>query len=325
MQFLRFSAFVHPCPGLLMSLIRFDGRVAVITGAGRGIGRQYALDLAARGARVVVNDVGGSVAGEDSSLAPATAVAAEITAGGGVALANGDDIATPAGAARLITAAREAFGRVDVLLCNAGILRDRTLVKMPPEDFESVVRVHLLGTAWVTRAAMPLMRDQRYGRVVVTTSHSGLFGNFGQTNYAAAKMGLVGFMLAVKEEGAKHGILANAVAPLAATRLGAGVFPDTLERDLVPEQVSPVVVWLASEACRVSGEILLAGAGKVARAALVQNDGIGRLGEALTPEFVADQWSRLADMSGAMSHPNAAAAFLAWLGAPAFGPRPGPG
>lgn len=306
-----------------MSQIRFDGRVAVITGAGRGLGRQYALDLAARGARVVVNDLGGTVTGEGLSPTPAAAVAAEITAAGGTALASEHDIATPDGAADLVTLAHEAFGRVDILVCNAGILRDRTLVKMPPGDFEQVVRVHLLGTAWVTRAALPLMRNQRYGRVVVTTSHSGLFGNFGQTNYAAAKMGLVGFMLALKEEGAKYGILANAVAPLAATRLGAGVFPDNLERDLIPEHVSPVVVWLASEACLVSGEVLLAGAGKVARTVLVQNDGIGRLGEALTPELVADQWSRLADMTGAASHPNAAAAFLAWLGAPAFGPRPG--
>ena len=305
-----------------MSLIRFDGRVAVITGAGRGLGRQYALDLAARGARVVVNDLGGTVSGDGLSPAPAAAVAAEITAAGGAALASEHDVATPDGAAALIAMAREAFGRVDALVCNAGILRDRTLVKMPPEDFERVVRVHLLGTAWAAQAALPLMREQGYGRVVVTTSHSGLFGNFGQTNYAAAKLGLVGFMLALKEEGAKHGILANAVAPLAATRLGAGVFPDALERDLVPGHVSPVVLWLASEACRVSGEILLAGAGKVARAALVQNDGIGRLGEALTPESVADQWGRLADMTGATSHPNAAAAFLAWLGAPAFGPRP---
>ena len=305
-----------------MSLIRFDGRVAVITGAGRGLGRQYALDLAARGARVVVNDLGGTVSGEGLSPTPAGAVAAEITAAGGSALASEHDVATPDGAAALIAMAREGFGRVDALVCNAGILRDRTLVKMPPEDFERVVRVHLLGTAWATQAALPLMREQRYGRVVATTSHSGLFGNFGQTNYAAAKMGLVGFMLALKEEGAKHGILANAVAPLAATRLGAGVFPDALERDLVPAQVSPVVLWLASEACQVSGEILLAGAGKVARVAMVQNDGIGRLGEALTPESVADQWDRLADMTGATSHPNAAAAFLAWLGAPAFGPRP---
>jgi NAD(P)-dependent dehydrogenase (short-subunit alcohol dehydrogenase family) len=302
-----------------MSELRFDGRVAVITGAGRGLGRQYALDLAARGARVVVNDLGGTVAGEGASADPARTVAAEIAARGGTALANREDVATPEGAARLVASAREAFGRVDALVCNAGILRDRTLANLAPADFEAVVRVHLLGTAWAARAVLPVMREQQYGRIVVTTSHSGLFGNFGQTSYASAKMGLVGFMLALKEEGARHGILVNAVAPLAVTRLGAGVFPPTLERELVAERVSPVVVWLASEACQVSGEIVLAGAGRVARAALVQSRGIGTVGQVLTPEQVADQWDRLADLTGASPHSSAAAAFLDWLGAPAFG------
>jgi len=303
-----------------MPQIRFEGRVAIVTGAGRGLGRQYALDLASRGAMVVVNDLGGSVAGEAGTEDPAAAVTAEITAAGGTALASREDVSAPEGADRLVASALEAFGRVDALVCNAGILRDRTLANLSPADFEAVVRVHLLGTAWVARAVLPAMRAQRYGRIVVTTSHSGLFGNFGQTNYAAAKMGLVGFMLALKEEGARHGIQANAIAPLAVTRLGAGVFPEALERELEPERVSPVVLWLVSEACPVSGEILLAGAGRVARVVLVQNQGIGAIGDPLTPESVAAQWDRLAALDSVAAYRNAAEAFQGWLGAPAFRP-----
>lgn len=305
-----------------MADIRLDGRVAVVTGGGRGLGRSYALGLAARGARVVVNDVGGTVAGEGASAVPAEEVAAEIRGLGGEAIASPENVSEPVGAERLVAAAREAFGRVDAVVCNAGILRDRTLLKMSPAEFAEVVRVHLLGSAWVAKAALPVMRDQRYGRIIVTTSHSGLFGNFGQTNYAAAKLGLVGFMLALAQEGAPHGILANAIAPLAVTRLGAGVFPDELVPFLVPEQVAPVVTWLCSEACNVTGQIVLAAGGLVARAALVQTAGFGELGKELTPEAVAEGWPRTNDMANAAGYPNSAAAFMAWLGQPAFAGPP---
>jgi NAD(P)-dependent dehydrogenase (short-subunit alcohol dehydrogenase family) len=298
--------------------VRFDDQVVVITGAARGLGRAYALAVAERGAAVVVNDFGGSVAGESGSAGPAERLAATIRAGGGRALANADDVGTADGAARVIAAAREAFGRVDAVIANAGILRDRTLLKMPPADFEEVVRVHLLGTAWVVQAALPLMRAQSYGRVVVTTSHSGLFGNFGQTNYAAAKLGLVGFMLALKEEGAKHGILANAVAPLAVTRLGAGVFPDELAARLTPEHVAPVVVWLASGQCDVSGQVVLAGAGRVARAELVHGEGIAS-DAVLTPEEIGRRWPEIAAMSSSRPFGNIGESLRWWLGGPGFG------
>jgi NAD(P)-dependent dehydrogenase (short-subunit alcohol dehydrogenase family) len=298
--------------------VRFDGRVVVITGAARGLGRAYALAVAGRGAAVVVNDLGGSVAGEGASASPAEELAAAIRAGGGRAIANADDVGTADGAARVIAAAREAFGRVDAVIGNAGILRDRTLLKMPPADFEQVVRVHLLGTAWVVQAALPLMKEQGYGRVVVTTSHSGLFGNFGQTNYAAAKLGLVGFMLALKEEGARYGILANAIAPLAVTRLGAGVFPEELAARLVPDHVAPVVTWLASEQCTVSGEIVLAGAGRVARARLVHGEGIGS-DAPFSPEEIAQRWPEIAAMEGARPFPNIDGALRWWLGGYGFG------
>ncbi|HEX9165405.1 MAG TPA: SDR family NAD(P)-dependent oxidoreductase [Gemmatimonadales bacterium] len=301
-----------------MTAVRFDGRVVVITGAARGLGRAYALAVAERGGAAVINDLGGSVTGEGASANPAEELAASIRAGGGRAIASPDDVGTADGAARVIAAAREAFGRVDAVIANAGILRDRTLIKMPPADFEEVVRVHLLGTAWVVQAALPLMKDQGYGRVVVTTSHSGLFGNFGQTNYAAAKLGLVGFMLALKEEGARHGVLANAVAPLAVTRLGAGVFPDEVATRLTPEHVAPVVTWLASAQCDVSGQIVLAGGGRVARAELVHGDGI-RSDAPLAPEEVGRRWPEIASMSGAQAFGTISDAVRWWLGGSGFG------
>jgi NAD(P)-dependent dehydrogenase (short-subunit alcohol dehydrogenase family) len=304
-----------------MTPIRFDGRVAVVTGAGRGLGRAYALELASRGASVVVNDLGGSVAGEGASLSPAEEVVEEIVAAGGSGVASGDDVSTPEGAEQLMALARARYGRIDAVVCNAGILRDRTLVNMPPEDFALVLKVHVLGTAYAVRAALPAMREQQYGRVVVTTSHSGIFGNFGQTNYATAKLGLVGFMLALKEEGLKYGILANAVAPLASTRLGAGVFPAALEALLTPGRVAPVVTWLCSEACTSTGQVVLCGAGRIARVEIVQNAGIALDDRSLTAETIASRWGEITDMTGARSFPNSREAFTGWLGLPAFVPK----
>ena len=308
----------HPPHPVAPGPVRFDDRVVVITGAARGLGRAYALAVAERGGAVVINDLGGSVAGDGRSASPAEELAATIRAGGGRAIASADDVGTAGGAARVIAAAGETFGRVDAVIANAGILRDRTLLKMPPADFEEVVRVHLLGTAWVVQAALPLMKDQGYGRVVVTTSHSGLFGNFGQTNYAAAKLGLVGFMLALKEEGAPYGVLANAVAPLAVTRLGAGVFPDDLASRLTPEHVAPVVTWLASAQCDVSGQIVLAGGGRVARAELRHGDGITS-DAPLAPEEVGRRWPEIASMSGARPFGTIGDALHWWLSARGFG------
>ena len=194
--------------------IRFDERVAIVTGAGGGLGRSHALALAQRGALVLVNDLGGSVQGQGGDQAAAQQVVNEITAAGGNALANFDNIATPQGAQALVDAAIKAFGRVDVLINNAGILRDKSLVKMDPTDIEAVIRVHLMGSALCSRAVWPVFQERQYGRIVMTTSAAGLYGNFGQSNYAAAKMGLVGLMNALKDEGARYGIRVNTIAPV---------------------------------------------------------------------------------------------------------------
>ena len=240
--------------------IRFDQRVAIVTGAGGGLGRSHAMALAQRGALVVVNDLGGSVQGQGGDQAAAQQVVNDITAAGGKALANFDDIATPQGAQALVDAALKAFGRVDVLINNAGILRDKSLVKMDPADFEAVIRVHLMGSALCSRAVWPVFQERQYGRIVMTTSAAGLYGNFGQSNYAAAKMGLVGLMNALKDEGARYGILVNTIAPVALTRMteGLGPAPETdEEREMrSPRWIAPIVTWLASEeAADVTGRV----------------------------------------------------------------------
>ena len=199
--------------------IRFDGRVAIVTGGGSGLGRSHALLLAARGAKVVINDLGGAVDGSGRSTAAADHVVAEICAGSGVAVASYDSVSDTAGAERIVNIAVERFGRLDILVNNAGFLRDKTFAKMEIADFRAVVDVHLMGAVHCTRAAWPYMKERNYGRVVMTTSGAGLYGNFGQSNYGAAKMGLVGLMNVIKLEGARNGILVNTVAPIAATRM----------------------------------------------------------------------------------------------------------
>jgi NAD(P)-dependent dehydrogenase (short-subunit alcohol dehydrogenase family) len=238
-----------------MNAIRFDGRVAIVTGAGGGLGRSHVMMLASRGARVLVNDLGTSIDGRGQPSQAAEAVAAEIRAGGGVAVANGDDISSTAGTACLADQALDAFGRVDILVNNAGILRDKTFAKMELVDFEKVLRVHLLGAVYCTKVVWDRMTEQGYGRVIVTTSSSGLYGHFGQTNYAAAKLGLVGFMKGLAQEGRRYGVLANAVAPLAATRMSDGVLNAEAFKRMPPEHVSAVVAYLASDRCGLSRRI----------------------------------------------------------------------
>ncbi len=300
-----------------MNKIDFDGRVAIVTGAGGGLGRAHALLLAARGATVVVNDLGGSVSGAGGDQSAAQKVVAEITAAGGRALANCDDIATSEGAQRLAAAAVQAFGRVDVLINNAGILRDKTLIKMDPADFETVVRVHLLGSAWCSRAVWPVMQQQQYGRIVMTTSAAGLYGNFGQSNYGAAKLGIVGLMNTLKHEGAKFGIRVNTVAPVAITRMTQDLPFSRMLTQALPERVAAGVVYLASEACELTGQILSAGAGYFSTVRIVEGGGVHAPESDVTPEFVASHWAQIADESKARAYDSAGDALMA-----AFAPRP---
>ena len=272
-----------------MTTIDFDGRVAVVTGAGGGLGRSHALLLAARGAKVVVNDLGGSRDGSGSNASMADAVVEEIRTAGGDAVANHDSVATWEGGEAIVAAALAAFGRIDVVVNNAGILRDVSFAKLAEPELDLVLKVHLYGGFHVARAAWPHLKDQGYGRIVSTTSGSGLYGNFGQTNYAAAKLGLVGLTRSLAIEGAKYGITANAIAPVAASRMTEDVMPPQLLERLQPEHVSPVVAWLASEACTDTGRIYSVGGGYLARVAIVEGEGVTFEGVA-TPEDVAARW-----------------------------------
>lgn len=254
--------------------IRFDDRVAVVTGAGAGLGRVYALELAKRGARVVVNDLGGARDGSgDGSTSPAEQVVREIKEAGGEAIANFDNVATAKGGENIIKTALDAYGTVDIVINNAGILRDKTFTKMTPENWQAVLDVHLTGAYNVTRPAFAVMKEKGYGRIIMTTSAAGLYGNFGQTNYSAAKLGLVGFMNSLKLEGAKYDIKVNTVAPLAASRLTEDILPPDLFEKMKPEFVSPLTVFLCSEACPVSGNIYNVGMGCFNRAAIVTGPG----------------------------------------------------
>ncbi|MGB9872439.1 MAG: SDR family oxidoreductase, partial [Anaerolineae bacterium] len=286
--------------------VRFDGRVAIVTGAGRGLGRAYALELARRGAKVVVNDPGVARDGSgEVTSAVADEVVAEIRALGGEAVANYDSVATPEGGERIVQTAIDAFGRVDILIHNAGILRDKSFANMTPEMWEAVLSVHLDGAYNVTRPAFLKMREQGYGRIVFTTSAAGLFGNFGQTNYSAAKMGVVGLMNTLKLEGEKYGIKVNTVAPLATTRLTEDVFPPEVQEQLKPEFVVPLVLYLCSDKCTDSGLILNAGGGVYGRAAVLATPGV-RLGDGVpTAEEIRKNWARIDSLEGAKPYPNA--------------------
>lgn len=294
--------------------ICFNGRVVVITGAGSGLGKSYALHLAARGARVVVNDKGGDVGGEGASTVPAQRVVDEIKKAGGEAIANFDDVSQVEGANNLIKQTLDQFGTVDVLICNAGILRDKSFLKMSLDDFELVLRVHLLGTVYVTKEAFPIMKEKNYGRIVFTTSASGLFGNFGQTNYAAAKLGIVGFMNSLKLEALKYNVLINTIAPLAVTRLGAGAFPNELASVLKPEFITPAVAYLCSEQCSTTGDIISAGGGWYKKVQIVESRGIKIESESeATPEMVATKFDSITLMAGARPFASAQEEFASGL------------
>ncbi len=251
-----------------------DGRVAVVTGAGGGLGRSHALLLAERGARVVVNDLGGAVDGSGSGSAAADAVVAEITEAGGQAVASADGVHTWEGGQAIVATALEAFGRIDVVVNNAGILRDVSFGKLGPEHLAPVLDVHLAGAFHVTRAAWPHLRAQGFGRIVCTTSGSGLYGNFGQSNYAAAKMGLVGLTRTLAIEGRRDGIHANAIAPIASSRMTEDVMPAAVLERLRPEHVSPLVAFLCAPACDETGSVFSVGGGYVARVAVVEGEGV---------------------------------------------------
>jgi NAD(P)-dependent dehydrogenase (short-subunit alcohol dehydrogenase family) len=275
-----------------MADLGFDGKVAIITGAGGGLGRSHALELAKRGALIVVNDLGGSVDGEGGSHTAAQKVVDEIKAAGGEAVANYDSVATPEGGESIVQTAVDSFGRVDIIINNAGILRDASFKNMTKEMLEPIIDVHLKGAFYVTRPAWQLMRDQGYGRIVNTSSGAGVFGNFGQTNYGAAKMGLVGFTRVLAVEGAKNNIKANAIAPVAKTRMTEELLGPVADK-LAPEFVTPVVTYLVHESCPVSGEVYSVGGGRVARVFIGVTPGY--TDPELSPESVRDHFDQIRD------------------------------
>lgn len=254
--------------------ISFENRVAIVTGAGGGLGRQHALELGRRGAKVVVNDLGGGVDGVGGSVSAAESVAEEIRAAGGTAISNGASVTDIEAVKGMIAATMEEYGRIDIVVNNAGILRDKTFSKLELENWHAVIDVHLTGSLNVTKCVWPIMVEQGYGRIVMTTSTSGLFGNFGQSNYGAAKLGLVGFMNTLRFEGAKYNVFTNAIAPIAATRMTVDLpgFEDSAER-LAPELVTPAVVFLCSDKAP-NGRIIQAAGGKYYSADVRENVGV---------------------------------------------------
>lgn len=272
--------------------ISFDQRVAIVTGAGGGLGRAYALELAARGAKLVVNDFGGSRDGTGGASEAAEKIVAEIRANGGTAIADAGNVANFTDMQTLATRAVAEFGRIDILINNAGILRDKSFSKMDMSDFRAVIDVHLIGSANATKAVWEIMKSQGFGRILMTTSTSGVYGNFGQANYGAAKAGLVGLMNVLHFEGAKYGIHVNAVAPTAATRMTGDVLDEELLLRLSPDNVVPAALFLVSEQAP-SRTILLAGAGTIARMAVVESEGVFLSKEERTPEAVASAFARI--------------------------------
>ena len=278
--------------------VRYDDRVAIVTGAGAGLGRSHALLLASRGAKVVVNDPGGSVDGTGGANAVADTVVAQIKAAGGEAVASYASVADEKSAQSIIDTAMNAWGRVDILVNNAGILRDKAFNNMTMEDYEFVNQVHHFGTVYCTKATWPIMRKQQYGRIVVTTSGSGTVGNFGQANYGAAKMAVNGLINVLRHEGAKYNIRLNAISPSAYTRMTASLLPPDMAPWMKPELVSPMVAWLCSEECDQNGEIMAATAGGYARVQYFVTEGAQfDPAEPVTIEMVRESLGQIRDLS----------------------------
>ena len=286
-----------------MGDIRFDGKVAIVTGAGNGLGRQYALLLAARGCKVVVNDLGGSVKGEDQSAQKhaADAVVDEIKAAGGIAVANKDSVEF---GDKIVKTAVDAFGTVDIVINNAGILRDVSFQKMSELDWDLIMKVHLKGAFSVSRAAWNIMREKNYGRIINTGSSAGIFGAFGQVNYSTAKLGLYGFTQALAKEGAKRNIRVNCIAPLAGTRMTATVMPKEVVDALKPDYVAPFVAWLVSDQCDENGSLYEVGAGYIAKHRTQQSAGVQFDVDNLTPEKIRDQWSGVNQFERGATNPT---------------------
>ncbi len=285
-------------------MIRFDGKTAIITGAAGGLGRSYALHLASLGANVVVNDTGVATDGTGGSERPAQALTEEIAGRGGRAIASLDDVSCRDGAANLITRALDCFGRVDIVICSAGVLRDRSFLRMPLDDFEFVLRVHLLGSTYVVKAALPHLMRQNYGRIVLTSSTSGLYGCHGQTGYSSAKLAVVGLMKSLRIESAAANICINTIAPLAATRQTQWIFSNGLREAFSPNAVAAMVAYLCSDACVTSGDVIVAGAGHYAKAEVVQSRGFAFDLDEVTAEQIAERFDTITDMSDALSFSN---------------------
>ena len=277
--------------------IRYDGQVAIVTGAGQGLGRCHAIELARRGARVVVNDLGGATDGTGGSSTAARAVVAEIEAAGGEAIANSANVAKLEAVEAMAEQAVERWGRVDILINNAGILRDKSFAKCSLEDFRAVLEVHLMGSINCTKAVWEIMREQSYGRIVMTTSSTGLYGNFGQTNYGSAKMGVVGAMNTLAQEGAKYNIKVNTLAPTAGTRMTEGLIPPAAFEMLTPEKVTPAVLYLVSEQAPTR-TIIAAGAGCYSVVKIHETRGAYLEPEQQTPEGIAANWDAISNTEG---------------------------
>ena len=272
--------------------IRYDGKVAIVTGAGGGLGRSHAIELASRGARVVVNDLGGSVNGEGQNSEAALAVVREIEPAGGEAMAHPANVANMDEVTDMVEQAMAKWGRIDILVNNAGILRDKSFSKMELADFRTVLDVHLMGSVNCTKAVWEIMKAQEYGRIVMTSSSSGLYGNFGQSNYGAAKLGVVGFMNTLAQEGAKYNIRVNALAPTAGTRMTEGLMSEQAFNLLTPETVTPAVLFMVAEDAPTH-TIIGAGAGAYAVAKIVETDSVWLPEDQQTPEGIAAHWEQI--------------------------------
>ena len=279
--------------------IKFDDKVVIVTGAGGGLGKSHALEFARRGAKVVVNDLGGSVDGSGGASDAANAVVEEIKAEGGEAIANGASVADQSGGQNMIDEGMSKWGRIDVLVNNAGILRDKSFHKISLEEFNAVMDVHFQGSVYTSHAVYPIMREQNFGRIIFTTSSGGLSGNFGQANYGAAKMAMIGLMNCLKIEGQKYNVHSSAVAPVALSRMTENLFPEGIGERFLPEYVTPAVIYLASDDAP-NGAIIGAGAGVFTQFRIFETMGLALgTGDDMTPENIAAGWSSVADMDDA--------------------------